>query len=163
LGNVPSKFISIINQPMNARNKTPVPPTPTKNTSANRVTQVIAFLIGFYFSVKYGLGILYIIVAGSIMIFVNLGERDKKTLSAYSVFNKNFEQIPGTFDNFVPGVKTKSGDNKLAAPTKTSGTDDADVIKSYYAKSSKMGNKECFCGSGLKFKKCCYGKVPEDD
>jgi len=119
--------------------------------------------MGFYFAVKLGLGVIYVIVAGSIMMFVNLGERDKKTLSAYSVFNKNFEQIPGTFDNFVPGVKTKSGSSKLAAPVRSSGTDDADVIKSYYAKSSKMGNKECYCGSGLKFKKCCFGKTPEDD
>jgi hypothetical protein len=148
---------------MNPRNKPVTPVPPTKNTAINRTTQAIAFLLGFYFSVKFGLGVLYLIVAGSVLIFVNLGERDKKTLSAYSVFNKNFEQIPGTFDNFVPGVKTKSGEGKMAVPAKNSGTDDADVIKSYYAKSSKMGNKECFCGSGQKFKKCCFGKTPEDD
>lgn len=34
-----------------------------------------------------------------VFIFTNLGERKKGTLSAYSVFNKNFEKLPGTFDS----------------------------------------------------------------
>ena len=26
----------------------------------------------------------------------------------------------------------------------------------YFAKRAKYGNKSCYCGSGRKYKKCCY-------
>ena len=54
-------------------------------------------------------------------------------------------------------------DGGKIAPVRSSQTDEAELIKSYYAKSSKMGNKECFCGSGQKFKKCCFLKSPTID
>ena len=39
---------------------------------------------------------LYLCLSGFVFIFTNLGKREPGTLSAYSVFNPNFEELPGT-------------------------------------------------------------------
>ena len=43
-------------------------------------------------------GRLYICLTGFVVIFSNLGKRAPGTLSAYSVFNPNFEELPGTLN-----------------------------------------------------------------
>lgn len=44
-------------------------------------------------------GLLFLSISGIVFIFTNLGARAPGTLSAYSVFNKNFEKIAGTLDH----------------------------------------------------------------
>merc|ERR1712080_6677 len=64
------------------------------------------WLIGYLLFLDFGFGIVYL--TGSIIgaIFCNLGTREKGTLSAYSVFNPNFERLDGTFssDDFERNV-----------------------------------------------------------
>jgi hypothetical protein len=45
--------------------------------------------------IYWELGALYIMISIIIAIFMNLGERKKGELSAYSVFNKGFYRLPG--------------------------------------------------------------------
>lgn len=42
---------------------------------------------------------LYAIMTGFAIIFFNLGERQKGTMSAYSLFNKGFYTVLGTFSS----------------------------------------------------------------
>ena len=53
-------------------------------------------------ALKYKMGLIYFLISGILAIMFNLGKRDPNTLSAYSIFNKNYERIPGTLtsDNF---------------------------------------------------------------
>lgn len=50
--------------------------------------------------IKLEFGIVYLIVSGLVLMYVNTrtGPKKKNEISAYSVFNKNCEKIPGTFD-----------------------------------------------------------------
>lgn len=41
--------------------------------------------------------VIYVIATGFVIIFANLGTREKGSLSAYSVFNKGYKQLLGTF------------------------------------------------------------------
>lgn len=47
---------------------------------------------------KWDLGPLYIIGTGFAIIFLNLGHRQAGELSAYSIFNEDFRELPGTFN-----------------------------------------------------------------
>ncbi|KAL9246919.1 hypothetical protein vseg_020397 [Gypsophila vaccaria] len=47
---------------------------------------------------RWELGRLYIIATGFALIFMNLGRRRAGELSAYSIFNKDFRELPGTFN-----------------------------------------------------------------
>ncbi|XP_074269912.1 uncharacterized protein LOC141592920 [Silene latifolia] len=47
---------------------------------------------------RYELGPIYIIATGFLLIFKNLGRRKEGELSAYSIFNKDFKELPGTFN-----------------------------------------------------------------
>ena len=40
---------------------------------------------------------MYFIASGFYFIFSNLGKRKEGEMSAYSVFNKGYKQLPGTF------------------------------------------------------------------
>lgn len=44
---------------------------------------------------------LFFLVSLILGIFMCLDTKERKGLSAYSVFNKNFESIPGTFNNQI--------------------------------------------------------------
>ncbi|GJM99707.1 hypothetical protein PR202_ga16833 [Eleusine coracana subsp. coracana] len=46
---------------------------------------------------KYGIGPLYILGTGFIII-LNLGRRQQGDVSAYSIFNEDFRELPGTFN-----------------------------------------------------------------
>ena len=65
---------------------------------------IIVFL--FFLARKYEMIITYILILGFYVIFRNLDRNDKNT-SAYSVFNKNFKELPGTFGAGVPGLETQ--------------------------------------------------------
>ena len=139
--------------------KTPLPKQlPKKNRFWMHLTiKIIVFLIGLRISFIFGFTSLYLTISGMYFIFTNLGQRPKGTLSAYSVFNENFEELPGTFSEHIPGVKTRVRENTQKVVNKTN-DDETKIIESYFAKESKMANAICFCGSQLKFKKCCIDK-----
>ncbi|KAL9231207.1 hypothetical protein vseg_006463 [Gypsophila vaccaria] len=47
---------------------------------------------------QWELGPLYILATGFATIFLNLGHRQAGELSAYSIFNEDFRELPGTFN-----------------------------------------------------------------
>ncbi|KAG8374631.1 hypothetical protein BUALT_Bualt10G0016100 [Buddleja alternifolia] len=47
---------------------------------------------------RYDIGPLYIIGTGFLIIFYNLGHRQPGDVSAYSVFNEDFRELPGTLN-----------------------------------------------------------------
>lgn len=47
---------------------------------------------------KWDLGPIYIIGTGFAIIFLNLGRRQAGELSAYSIFNEDFRELPGTLN-----------------------------------------------------------------
>nr|XP_043607665.1 uncharacterized protein LOC122579534 isoform X2 [Erigeron canadensis] len=47
---------------------------------------------------KWDVGPLYILGTGFAIIFLNLGQRKHGDMSAYSIFNENFRELPGTFN-----------------------------------------------------------------
>lgn len=57
----------------------------------------ILWLIGYLLFLEFGFGIVYLTSSIIGLVFCNLGTREKGTLSAYSVFNPNFERLDGTF------------------------------------------------------------------
>ncbi|ETO32416.1 hypothetical protein RFI_04699 [Reticulomyxa filosa] len=95
---------------------------------------VILWLIGWFF-VCYLLefGVVYLMITIIYLIFTNLGKRKKGELSAYSMFNHNFEQITGTFDGEFYDNMLRRGGSSI----------------------NKNINGHCICGSVKKYKKCC--------
>lgn len=63
-----------------------------------RIVKVVVWTVGLYLSTFYSFQNLYVIFTGFYLMFTNLGKREKGTLSAYSVFNDNFERLYGTMD-----------------------------------------------------------------
>ncbi|XP_062199140.1 uncharacterized protein LOC133901702 [Phragmites australis] len=47
---------------------------------------------------KYDVGPLYILGTGFLIIFLNLGRRQQGDVSAYSIFNEDFRELPGTLN-----------------------------------------------------------------
>ncbi|KAM0879415.1 hypothetical protein ACQ4PT_034257 [Festuca glaucescens] len=47
---------------------------------------------------KYEIGPLYILATGFLIILLNLGRRQQGDVSAYSIFNEDFRELPGTFN-----------------------------------------------------------------
>ncbi|KAK9055258.1 hypothetical protein SSX86_026340 [Deinandra increscens subsp. villosa] len=47
---------------------------------------------------KWDVGPLYILGTGFAIIFLNLGKRQQGDMSAYSIFNEDFRELPGTFN-----------------------------------------------------------------
>lgn len=66
----------------------------------------ILWSIGYLLFLEHGFGIVYLTSSIIGFIFCNLGRREEGTLSAYSVFNPNFERLDGTFssDDFERNV-----------------------------------------------------------
>jgi hypothetical protein len=71
-----------------------------KLLDVKRLFLFLLCLVALYISVKAGFGQLFIILSGTAIIW-NVGlsnERRDNSLSAYSIFNKNFQQLLGTTD-----------------------------------------------------------------
>ena len=49
--------------------------------------------------IDFGFGLIYFFITIILLIFNNLGERKSWELSAYSIFNPNFERIPGSINS----------------------------------------------------------------
>jgi Uncharacterized conserved domain (SAYSvFN) len=117
-----------------------------------------SFFISGYGAFKLGIPEMWLIFWGIFFIFDNLGTRKKGQLSAWSVFNKNFERPIGYAEDpyrrrsFNPDDQPKQR-KKVEG---TEGVDKDDLPVLYFAKIGKFGNKECYCGSLTKYKKCCY-------
>lgn len=47
---------------------------------------------------RWDIGPLYILGTGFAIIFINLGKRQHGDMSAYSIFNEDFRELPGTFN-----------------------------------------------------------------
>jgi hypothetical protein len=67
-------------------------------TTIIRIIKVCIWIGGLYASTIFSLHTLYFIISGFYFMFTNLGKRQPGTLSAYSVFNDNFERLAGTMD-----------------------------------------------------------------
>ncbi|KRW98858.1 hypothetical protein PPERSA_04791 [Pseudocohnilembus persalinus] len=95
----------------------------------------------YYLAIKMEFGLLFLSISGIIFIFTNLGARAPGTLSAYSVFNKNFEKIAGTLDHTQIDQQFGSS-NQQQQQT---------LIQ-------QKPDEMCKCGSGNIYRKCCYWK-----
>ncbi|XP_062073687.1 uncharacterized protein LOC133777940 isoform X2 [Humulus lupulus] len=47
---------------------------------------------------RWGIGPLYVLATGFVIILVNLGKRQPGDVSAYSIFNEDFRELPGTLN-----------------------------------------------------------------
>ena len=109
-----------------------------------------------------------------------MGERKAGEISAYSMFNENYEKIAGTFgaDLYEKMLRKGNKNEKIDSNTIYAGTTQtktkaqlksksrqknkrkkkqsgANTNHSHPKRMGKNANKACFCGSGLKYKKCC--------
>lgn len=114
-------------------------------------------------------------------IFTNLGERKPWQLSAYSIFNPNFERLPGTLSvsdiQSSMGINTiqreigsqngtiqenqisSSSNQNVLSNERTIYESKAEVRKRELKQNAKQPlNSSCNCGSGKKYKNCCAKK-----
>lgn len=57
---------------------------------------MVCWVLGLLLSIKIGFAAVFCMLSGMGLIFANLGTRAPGELSAYSVFNKNFQRLLGT-------------------------------------------------------------------
>ena len=75
-----------------------LPPEPlTPIDWAIRGVAFVLWALIWYAAVLAEFGAVYFVTSCFAVIYLNLGERKKNQPSAYSVFNKDFERIDGTF------------------------------------------------------------------
>lgn len=128
--------------------------------SPRAALKTASFFLTLAAALKVGIIELWLITWGVFLIFDNLGKRQKGTLSAYSIFNPNFEKPIGSFENPYRSLSASSSSKSPAKQEKkvagTEDVDEADLPVLYFTKAGKFSNKECYCGSLQKYKKCCY-------
>ena len=59
----------------------------------------LLWLAVFVLSYRVSMEKIYVMVSAIYIMFTNLGTRKPGEKSAYSVFNENFEKLPGTFSS----------------------------------------------------------------
>uniref|UniRef100_A0A5B7AI61 Ubiquitin-like domain-containing protein n=1 Tax=Davidia involucrata TaxID=16924 RepID=A0A5B7AI61_DAVIN len=59
---------------------------------------IIIWFISAPIAHRWDLGPLYILATGFAIIFLNLGQRQHGDMSAYSIFNEDFRELPGTLN-----------------------------------------------------------------
>eukprot|EP01094_Clydonella_sp_ATCC50884_P005869 TRINITY_DN1484_c0_g1_i2.p2 TRINITY_DN1484_c0_g1~~TRINITY_DN1484_c0_g1_i2.p2 ORF type:complete len:198 (-),score=53.30 TRINITY_DN1484_c0_g1_i2:1159-1752(-) len=66
---------------------------------ASRVflAKVLAWFVACYVALHVEVGVLFFIATGFLVVFMNLGERDKSLRSAYSVYNHDGKALPGQY------------------------------------------------------------------
>ena len=111
------------------------------------------------FAHTHGWGQPALIISIIILIFTNLGKRKEGTLSAYSVFNKGTQRLLGTFAH--DAIDQQFGgrlidEDEFEEEKKKREAQNAKLRETRFNAMSKMSNKACYCGSGKKYKKCCY-------
>lgn len=118
--------------------------------------KTLLFFASGYGSFRWRCMEVWLALAGILLIFDNLGKRKKGTLSAYSVFNKNFERPIGHMGDPYKGMAFNVESQANARWGDRSKEAEAELPLLYFSKFSKYGNQACYCGAGLKYKKCCY-------
>ena len=109
---------------------------------------LVVWLVGFFGTIKLGMGEVYTITSLIGLIFLNLGER--KGVSAYSIFNENCKGLMGST-------------NPKSLITHDTSTVQEDLVDpEFFVKNPRLRNKPCPCGSGRKHKNCCL-RSPEED
>jgi hypothetical protein len=99
---------------------------------------------------------IFVILTTIMLIFYNLDFSEKKSnISAYSVFNKNFEKIAGTFtpDDLLNEMNIR----KFEVKNEVNTTNFVELTK-IEPKYIKDPHSKCDCGSNKKFKNCCFKK-----
>ncbi|KAL0289050.1 UNVERIFIED_CONTAM: hypothetical protein Sangu_2631400 [Sesamum angustifolium] len=61
-------------------------------------TTIVVWFILASVAHRLGVGPLYILGTGFLIIFYNLGHRQPGDISAYSIFNEDFRELPGTLN-----------------------------------------------------------------
>ena len=130
--------------------------------------------------IDFGFGLIYFFLTIIILIFNNLGERKPWELSAYSIFNPNFERIPGSINsenfNGMGILNIGNNNNNLIQDNIQQLNNFNNEIENelnrkieYDTKSENKKrklkeiakqslNSLCYCGSGKKYKNCCLKK-----
>lgn len=120
--------------------------------SLSKAALTVTIVVGFVIAYKWNCLELWASVSGISLIFANLGKQKKGELSAWSVFNKNFEKPIG--HEVAHGTASHKQLPKGSIPEET--TDQVvERAVQYFKKSGKYGNQDCYCNSGIKYKKCC--------
>lgn len=128
----------------------------------------LVWLVLLVVSGRYGLGQLYFVISGMAFICLTLGKRDKRTLSAYSIFNKGAKRIEGDGINmgfynnsnqegaYTTYYEPEKRENRFVRGRKKP-EEYFEIRKSIIEKKnfSKFANQNCYCGSEHKYKKCC--------
>lgn len=123
-------------------------------TSKKLLLESSGILMVFFIFYKAGLTTTFFIFFLFYLIFRNLDSKKHK-ISAYSVFNKNFEELPGTFGPDMPGLKKRTKYQTMDSSSQR------DQILEFFDKPQKKGKSKCFCGSQKLFRKCCLPKKDE--
>ena len=130
--------------------------------------------------IDFGFGLIYFFITIILLIFNNLGERKPWELSAYSIFNPNFERIPGSINsenfNGMGILNIGNNNNNLIQDNIQQLNNFNNEIENelnrkieYDTKSENKKrklkeiakqslNSLCYCGSGKKYKNCCLKK-----
>lgn len=144
----------------------------------------------FRLFINWGFGSIFICISILVLIFTNLGKRRPWELSAYSVFNRNFERLPGTLNinDIQPGVGVErdESENFNSVMENIPVNDELNRLRnvnrynvdyrnnvSYETKHEKIKsdikekasqplNSACNCGSGKKYKNCCAKELKEE-
>ncbi|KRX02964.1 hypothetical protein PPERSA_09382 [Pseudocohnilembus persalinus] len=124
---------------------------------------LIVWIISYVFTIKQEFGLPYLSFSLIVFIFCNLGKREEGTLSAYSIFNKGFESLPGTFDmkkvdqtfGMANNVENQEEQQKILRQKQIQFEKENKKLN-IKENLSKKGNQTCYCGSNKKYKKCCY-------
>ena len=127
--------------------------------------------------IDFGFGLIYFFITIILLIFYNLGERKPWELSAYSIFNPNFERIPGSINsnNFNGILNIGNNNNFIQDNIQQLNNFNNEIENELNRKieyDTKSENKKrklkeiakqslnslCYCGSGKKYKNCCLKK-----
>lgn len=111
-------------------------------------------LLGVFTSAEFG-GVFLVISALYLMWSSLSNEKKDGDISAYSVFNKDGYAMPGSVDaqQFEREIRHEDGPVK---PQEYRANEGTQSFKEHYKRKSKAANQPCVCGSGKKYKKCCF-------
>jgi uncharacterized protein YecA (UPF0149 family) len=127
--------------------------------------KILAAVLFWILGLVLKFGAVFFALAVLFLVFSSLGKR-VGGLSAYSVFNPNFERIEGTSDaaEYQSSMMYGMAGAVAGAGQRRQLHDEVETL--LRAPPKKHGvNDPCWCGSGRKYKKCCLGakQVVDDD
>lgn len=140
-----------------------------------KLVMLCLWIMGYRLFISWEFGIVYFMITILVLIFTNLGKRKPWELSAYSVFNPNFEKLPGTLssEDINPGMaflnRRNNEDQDLIDGTLANLNDITQTqtvdrnFNTNFEKQKKLIkekakqplNSLCNCESGKKYKNCC--------